>query len=289
MKRFIDLEVLVANAIIEIAKETNQRLVTKKQLKRYEQFVIAILNSNQKQVFSPNEKYDFERLTANYPFFKIYQDNSKLEYLFLAKEKTIADLKHQFRSSLDISLLKAFINSSSLKALQIEQGKAFEIERKFLITDLPSHLKVIKKKEIGQTYLSLDPEISIRKEDDEYFLIKKGNGFIKRAKYLEPLSEKQFHLYFNDRITCFIYKTRYYVLIYDGLLTATVDFYHRQLEGLKIAEVEFSNMEMADAFKPPNWFEKEVSNDMMFKNSYLAEYCTMQQMINLSPIKQKSR
>lgn len=283
MKRVINLVVLAANAIIERENKTNQRFVTHEQLRAYEQSVISILNSDQVDSFSLNKKYDFRQLVVNCPFFKQYQDSFNMEYLFLVKEKTISDLKKRFRSSLAPSLIKAFTDSGSLKALQIEEKQAFEIERKYLVTAFPYDLEGLKKHEISQTYLSFDPEISIRKEDDEYFLIEKGNGIIKRRISLESLSEEQFYLYLKNRITGIIYKTRYYVLIHNGLLMATVDFYHRLLEGLKIIEVEFNNMEMANSFKAPDWFGKEVTYNTAFRNSHLAEYCTMEQIINSSP------
>ncbi len=280
MGRAIKLEILVANAIIEMEKETKQRFISYEQLKSYEKAIVSFLNSNKASSFLLNKTYNFKQLKECYPFFKTHQDNLKRSYLFLGKDKTINDLKTEFRLTLDSSLRVAFVDSDSIKALKTDGVKAFEIEKKYLLDQLPDDLKVIDKKEIRQTYLSFDPEMSIRKEDEEYFLIIKGEGSIKRSRQLKSLSREQFELYFNNRITNLIYKTRYYILIHEGFLTATIDVYHRQLEGLKVAEVEFDSIEMAHSFVPPKWFKEEVTYDVTFRNSCLADYCTQEQMLN---------
>lgn len=44
-----------------------------------------------------------------------------------------------------------------------------EIERKFLVKTLPANLEAYPKKEIEQFYLSLIPEIRVRRSGDNYF------------------------------------------------------------------------------------------------------------------------
>ena len=64
---------------------------------------------------------------------------------------------------------------------------------------------------------------------------------------------------------------RYYVPLEDGL-TAEVDVYEGGLAGLLTTEVEFSSLEEAEAFVPPVWFGKDVSEEKAYKNTSLSLY-----------------
>lgn len=50
-----------------------------------------------------------------------------------------------------------------------------------------------------------------------------------------------------------------------------LDVFAAPFEGLIIAEVEFPSIETANAFVPPAWFEKDVTNDPSYHNSNLAK------------------
>ena len=70
-----------------------------------------------------------------------------------------------------------------------------EIERKFLVKELPSHLDSYRFHKIEQAYLNISPVIRIRKQDDEYYLTYKGKGLLAREEYNLPLNkESYFHL-----------------------------------------------------------------------------------------------
>ena len=49
-----------------------------------------------------------------------------------------------------------------------------------------------------------------------------------------------------------------------------LDVYTGALEGLRVAEVEFPDDAAADAFEPPAWFGREVTDDARYKNRALA-------------------
>ena len=51
-----------------------------------------------------------------------------------------------------------------------------EIERKFLITELPSDLESYPFHLIEQGYLNTDPVIRVRRQDNEYYMTYKGVG-----------------------------------------------------------------------------------------------------------------
>ena len=64
-------------------------------------------------------------------------------------------------------------------------------------------------------------------------------------------------------------KTRHVIAAGEGL-NIEVDVYAGALTGLSVAEVEFRTEAAADAFQPPAWFGREVTDDARFKNQRLA-------------------
>lgn len=66
-----------------------------------------------------------------------------------------------------------------------------EIEKKYLIKDLPENLEQYAFHKIEQAYLNTDPVVRIRKQDDSYLLTYKGKGLMVREEYNLPLNEGQ--------------------------------------------------------------------------------------------------
>lgn len=66
-----------------------------------------------------------------------------------------------------------------------------------------------------------------------------------------------------------IAKVRFYINYGDH--TVELDIYSGDLSGLKVAEVEFDSVEAAEAFVPPDWFGKEVTDDPQYRDSWLAK------------------
>ena len=144
-----------------------------------------------------------------------------------------------------------------------------EIEKKFLVEVIPRQLEQYTKKEISQAYISTDPTIRIRKSNSSFILTIKGKGSISREEYELNISENQYNNLAVKAETPFITKTRYIIPI-GNTLKAELDEYHSQLEGLYTVEVEFSTISEAEAFIPPIWFGKDVSNDKRYKNTSLS-------------------
>ncbi len=144
-----------------------------------------------------------------------------------------------------------------------------EIERKFLVREMPK-LTAYPVKKLEQGYLSTGPVVRVRREDNEYYLTYKGGGLVAREEYNLPLSREAYeHL----REKCdgnLITKKRY--LIPLGELTAELDVFEGAMEGLIMAEVEFSTLEEAYAFTPPDWMGKDVTEDVRYHNSYMINY-----------------
>ena len=152
-----------------------------------------------------------------------------------------------------------------------------EIERKFLPAS-PSRLPTLsscEKIEMVQAYLNASPILRIRKEGEDYFLTYKGKGMITREEYNLPLNADAFsHLLAKcDGNT--VTKTRYRFPLPENntgeSLTAEIDIFSGQLEGLILIEVEFSTPKGAEAFLPPAWFGKEVSLDRRYHNISLSK------------------
>ena len=52
--------------------------------------------------------------------------------------------------------------------------------------------------------------------------------------------------------------------------TIELDVFEEDLAGMILAEVEFPNIDEAEAFCPPEWFVKDVTFSPEYHNSYLA-------------------
>ncbi len=146
-----------------------------------------------------------------------------------------------------------------------------EIERKFLIMQVPKDLEKFPHQELLQGYLDIsqdDVEVRLRNKGDQYYqTIKIGTGQV-RDEYEIRLSKIQFDALWPATEPRQIQKVRYYVPYEDYSLE--VDVYKGQLLGLTTAEVEFSSLDESKKFELPNWFGTEVTKDVRYKNKHLA-------------------
>ncbi len=150
-------------------------------------------------------------------------------------------------------------------------SEIYEIERKFLIEKLPDDISRYKCRKIKQAYISMDPTIRIRQQDNEYILTVKGSGLLKRIEYELPLTEEQFNRLQKKTEGNIIEKTRYMIPLDNGL-KAELDIYEGRLKGFMNVEVEFSSTKEAILFDPPTWFGSEVTQDYRYRNTYLAKF-----------------
>jgi len=152
-----------------------------------------------------------------------------------------------------------------------------EIEKKFLITEIPGDISDYKKYEIEQAYLCDMPTVRVRKRDDEYFLTIKSKPVGKAVEttlvneeYEIPISADAYDHLLEKADYPPLSKTRYLVPL-DGGLIAEVDVFHGSHEGLRFAEVEFPSLEAAEGFVKPLWFTEDVSSDRRYRNSELSK------------------
>lgn len=159
-----------------------------------------------------------------------------------------------------------------------------EIERKFTITSLPEHLESCQYHIIEQAYLNTDPVLRIRRQDDEYFLTYKGKGLLAREEYNLPLNRETYQHLLTKADGNIISKKRYLIPITAPCfresykapenmapLTIELDIFEPPFAPLIIAEVEFPDETMANAFLPPPWFLEDVTYDKAYHNSNLSQ------------------
>ncbi len=147
-----------------------------------------------------------------------------------------------------------------------------EIERKFLVKELPENLSEYESKKLIQGYLSVEPVIRARREGDDYYMTYKGKGLLTREEYNLPLTEESFNHLIKKADGIVIEKTRHYLPLSgkDEGLTVELDVFSGELSGLIIAEVEFPSEEAAKAFTPLPWFGEEKTYDSAYHNSTLS-------------------
>lgn len=151
-----------------------------------------------------------------------------------------------------------------------------EIERKYLIVQLPENLETYPYRIIEQGYLNTDPVIRIRRDNEKYELTYKSKGFMCREEYNLPLTQEAYvHLLpkIDGRL---IQKKRYQIPLSDFKedllgLTIELDIFEGDLNPLILAEIEFPNEESANSFSPPAWFGKDVTFSGKYHNSYLSQ------------------
>lgn len=157
-----------------------------------------------------------------------------------------------------------------------------EIERKYLVRDLPDDLDQYEHYEIEQAYLCTSPTLRIRKMGDAYILtvkekINNSSSAIHNREEEFLLSEQAYNHLLSKCDFGRVGKTRYRINLrqqlgdgaYEGLI-AELDIFHGRHRGLMLVEVEFPNTQVANNFVPPSWFGEDVSSDYHYRNSYLA-------------------
>lgn len=146
---------------------------------------------------------------------------------------------------------------------------ALEIERKFLVKGEFRHL-AIKKTEISQGYLSVDPEriVRVRITDDRAVLSVKapssGTEFSRHEWEYEIPADEAGEI-MNTCLPEVIRKTRYIVPEHGHLFE--VDVFHGKNEGLIIAELELKSEDQD--FASPGWLGEEVTGLAQYYSSSL--------------------
>jgi len=145
-----------------------------------------------------------------------------------------------------------------------------EIERKFTVKSIPANLSEYPCRKLEQGYLNTSPDVRVRREDDNYYLTYKGKGFLVREEHNLALT-KEAYLHLREKADGLIITKDRYLIPFNEKLTIELDIFAGPLAPLVLAEVEFETEEEANTFTPPEWFDKDVTNDPSFSNSALSQ------------------
>lgn len=145
-----------------------------------------------------------------------------------------------------------------------------EIERKFLVKQLPENLNQYKALIIEQGYLCTNPVVRIRQQNEEYFLTYKSKGFLAREEYNLPLTQESY-LHLREKADGHIISKTRYLIPLNTALTIELDIFHGVHEPLILAEVEFHSEEEAKSFCPPDWLGEDVTYSSKYHNSTLSQ------------------
>lgn len=151
-----------------------------------------------------------------------------------------------------------------------------EIERKFLIKDMPDLSKYPAKK-LTQGYLNTAPTVRVRREGDEYYLTYKSKSIdnIAREEYNLPLTKEAFEHLIEKVDGNIISKTRYFIPLGENdegsSLTLELDVFEPPFAPLIFGEVEFPTIEEAKSFKAPDWFGEDVTDQREYYNSEMSK------------------
>lgn len=146
-----------------------------------------------------------------------------------------------------------------------------EIERKYLVKQVPQNLSQYQCKKISQGYLCTSPVVRIRRSNDDYYLTYKGKGLLAREEYNLPLTQESYEHLSSKIDGILIEKNRYLIPLADGLV-AELDIFEGKLSDLILVEVEFESIDDANSFVAPEWFGEDVTHSGNYQNSYLSQH-----------------
>lgn len=144
-----------------------------------------------------------------------------------------------------------------------------EIERKYLIDQIPFDLSEYPSRKIEQGYLCTEPVVRIRRDGEDYYLTYKSKGLMVREEYNLPLTQDAYEHLKPKADGRIITKERFLIPL-DDTLTIELDRFEGDLAPLLLAEVEFQDEDSANAFVPPDWFGEDVTFSSKYHNSTLS-------------------
>ena len=157
------------------------------------------------------------------------------------------------------------------EAMEPSPPAGVEIERKYVLAEVPAELEQFPGERIQQGYVAIAEdgvEVRVRRRGDKTVLtIKSGPGEVRVEEELS-IDERRFEALWSLTDGRRLSKTRHLVPLGD--LTAEVDVYDGRLAGLITAEVEFPSPEDSARFVAPEWLGREVTNDARYANQSLA-------------------
>ena len=154
--------------------------------------------------------------------------------------------------------------------IKAQKGLTMEIERKYLVSHIPDNLSEYHCRQIEQGYLSTNPVVRVRRDNDEYYLTYKGKGMMVREEYNLRLNREAYEHLIQKADGNVITKKRYEIPDNTGH-TIELDIFEGVFAGTVLAEVEFDSVEEADSYVAPEFFIKDVTTDTQYHNSNMSK------------------
>lgn len=147
-----------------------------------------------------------------------------------------------------------------------------EIERKFLVNSDAFKKHATTKVRIVQGFLNTNPDRTVRvriKGEWAYLTIKgKSNtSGTSRFEWEKEIDVADAELLLNLCEDGILEKTRYEIPL--GKHIYEVDEFHKENQGLLVAEIELGNEH--EVFEKPDWLGEEVTGDVKYYNSQLSK------------------
>lgn len=148
-----------------------------------------------------------------------------------------------------------------------------KIERKFIFEYFPFTIDGYKKIEIEEGYISLDPEIRVRKEEGVCTYTYESDDPLDQGKIFDFITEAAYDHFINQakRLGNVTRRTRYLIPIIPHQIVE-LDYFHDDLEGLQIARIEFEDAESVLSFQPPIWFGEEKTGIEGYKDKNILNH-----------------
>lgn len=139
-----------------------------------------------------------------------------------------------------------------------------------MLKSLPTDLPLKEEFQVYQAYLSIDPEVRIRRnakngEDTAYYLAIKSSGELVRKEIEMRISKEYFDAMSEMVYNPFITKDFYIYELEDGLLLECSHVDKGMSSEFLYAEVEFPTVEAANAFPALPYFVHDVTSDPYYK------------------------
>lgn len=142
-----------------------------------------------------------------------------------------------------------------------------EIERKYLVHNLPANYASYPCRQLEQGYLCKEPVVRIRQDNEQFELTYKSKGLLAREEINMPLTQEAYE-HLREKVDGNLITKKRYLIPY-GQYMIELDVFEGTLAPLIFAEVEFSSLEEAEAFSAPDWFGEDVTFEAKYKNSNL--------------------
>lgn len=168
-----------------------------------------------------------------------------------------------------------------------------EIERRFILSELPDGFTLHQSDFIRQAYVCVDEasafeeRVRYRLTPDgrqDYLRVQKQGAGLTRTETETPLSREEWA---QAMIACLgrpIIKGVYHEQYNDQWIEFHIFYSHRPLMTI---EVEFKTEDDGNTFTPPSWFGREVTNDRRYNSASVAligipdDFCPNDKLLTL--------